>query len=510
MTKKISKEKENGIIYTPKWIVREILNNLDFISNIDKKILDPSCGDGAFLCEILKEVLSKENDINKVKYILENNIFGFDIDNNSLIECENNLNNILKESDFNFNVKWNLLNFDSLEKKNIFKYYEFFDFIVGNPPYIRIQHLGKERREKLQSEWKLSKKGSTDIYITFFEMGYKLLNKNGKLGFITPNTYLKTQAGKDLRLFFKNKKVIESIINFNHYQIFNNATTYTLITILSKNHNSSLFSLYQGNDKQEINFIDNININDLNNDNWVLKNNKILNRIKKIESRKFLLGNISKIHVGIQTLADDLYIFKNPKFLKGDLVEITLKDSRKFKIEKEILRPIIKVSILKDSNEKQNRFIIFPYEKINNKNQIIKENKMANKFPLTFKYFNEIKYELSQRDKEKINSVCFYAFGRSNGLDNTFGKKILTSPMNLKPNFILNEDENTTFYAGYCIKYDGDLRELLAALNSKDMDFYIKNTSRDYQNNWKSYAKSFIEKFGILNLSFNYKETLFD
>ena len=32
------------------------------------------------------------------------------------------------------------------------------------------------------------------------------------------------------------------------------------------------------------------------------------------------------------------------------------------------------------------------------------------------------------------------------------------------------------------------------------MEFYINHVSRDYQNNYKSFAKSFIEKFGIADL----------
>jgi len=93
--------------------------------------------------------------------------------------------------------------------------------------------------------------------------------------------------------------------------------------------------------------------------------------------------------------------------------------------------------------------------------------------------------------------VAWYAFGRSQGLDISFGKKILTSPINLKPNFIVWEREEYTFYAGYCIKFDGDLKLLAQYLNSKDMEFYINHISRNYQNNYKSFAKSFIEKFGV-------------
>ena len=39
--------------------------------------------------------------------------------------------------------------------------------------------------------------------------------------------------------------------------------------------------------------------------------------------------------------------------------------------------------------------------------------------------------------------------------------------------------------------------KLLSVLNSDEMNFYIRHTSRDYQNGWKSYAKSFIQNFGI-------------
>jgi len=85
-------------------------------------------------------------------------------------------------------------------------------------------------------------------------------------------------------------------------------------------------------------------------------------------------------------------------------------------------------------------------------------------------------------------------------LDTSFGKKILTSPINLKPNFMVWEREEYTFYAGYCIKFDGDLNLLCEYLNSEDMEFYINHVSRTYQSNYKSFAKSFIERFGINDL----------
>jgi len=323
------------------------------------------------------------------------------------------------------------------------------------------------------------------------------LNKTGKLGYITPNTYLKTKAGEGLRSFIKYNKILKILIDFEHNQLFDNATTYSLITILDKSHRKSAFSLFKG-DKESINYIDEVDIENLNKDNWILTSNDILEKLNEIERRGLPLSEIAKIHVGITTLADDYYIFKDP-VIESNLAKIKLKDGRTFQIERGILKPIIKASVLKNPYEDQNRFIIFPYKKVGGKHSIIPEKDLKEKYPLTYKYFRVIKEDLDNRDKGKPNPVAWYAFGRSQGLDTSFGKKILTSPINLKPNFIVWEKGDYTFYAGYCVKFDGDLELLAKYLNSKDMEFYINHISRNYQNNYKSFAKSFIEKFGVDN-----------
>ncbi len=289
--KEINKNKLNGVVYTPKWIVKTILDYLEYTVNNNihsKKIIDPACGDGAFLKEVVErfitDALNSNKSISEIKNLLECNIYGIDIDKNAIGLCRTNLNNIAKKYGI-YNVNWNLINNDSTNKEWISKLFKKFDYVVGNPPYIRIQNLGKEKRNKIQKEWKLCKSGSTDIYIAFFELGYYLLNNTGKLGYITPNTYIKTSAGKDLRLFIKNKKILELLIDFRHHQIFENATTYSIITILSKTHRQNKFKLYYGDSNKKIKFIDEIDLNNLNDNNWILCPNDILIKIKEIENR---------------------------------------------------------------------------------------------------------------------------------------------------------------------------------------------------------------------------------
>ncbi|RLC46890.1 MAG: hypothetical protein DRH57_05180, partial [Candidatus Cloacimonadota bacterium] len=98
---KVTKKKINGVVYTPKWIVDLILDRVEYKRNIYKrKIIDPSCGKGNFLITIVKRFLKdcKDNDLgsDKIKKLLNKNIFGFDIDETSIAECKKSLDNIVK------------------------------------------------------------------------------------------------------------------------------------------------------------------------------------------------------------------------------------------------------------------------------------------------------------------------------------------------------------------------------------------------------------------------------
>ena len=163
-----------------------------------------------------------------------------------------------------------------------------------------------------------------------------------------------------------------------------------------------------------------------------------------------------------------------------------------FKIEKNICVPIIKASTYK--GEAQNLFLIFPYKN----EKVIPKNVFKQDFPETYEYFLHHRSILEMRDKGGgKNYAEFYAFGRNQGLKTSFGKKIITSTMNLKPHFYVIKDESTSFYAGYCIKpkNDIDIYELCDALNSDLMEKYINTVSKSYRGGYKSYAKSFIKDF---------------
>jgi len=113
-----------------------------------------------------------------------------------------------------------------------------------------------------------------------------------------------------------------------------------------------------------------------------------------------------------------------------------------------------------------------------------------------------LKPELNKRDNGSPNSVAWYAFGRSQGLDTSFGAKIIFSPMNYRPNFVYYDNPECTFYSGYCIKYDENVKTLLTQLNSERMQEFVSASSRDFRGGWKAYNKKIIENFEVKILRF--------
>ena len=112
-----------------------------------------------------------------------------------------------------------------------------FDVVVGNPPYVSANDLKKSVSEQeytyLKNNFETAK-GTVDLYIYFFEKGLNLLNEKGNLSFITPNRYLSASYGEALREYLYNKVKVSSIIDYSNVKVFAEASTYPILTFLTK------------------------------------------------------------------------------------------------------------------------------------------------------------------------------------------------------------------------------------------------------------------------------------
>lgn len=471
----VKMKKQNGVVFTPEWVadfmVDEILNSQKITGK--EKILDAGCGEGVFTNIAAKKFAKLSGKpINKV---IEENIYFIDISKEYVKKTKQILQNLSNSKILKYNAITDDFCFHKFDEK--------FDFIIGNPPYVRIQNLN-ERKDQLQKNFIAASNGSIDLYFCFFEQALKLLKENGKISFITPNSHFHSFAGKNLRNLILPHLV--KVINFDHFQVFKNVTAYTAITFLRKE--KTIGFLFAENFKNDFNNLEykKISAQHMRSERWEFFDEKYLDKTINLNKKYSTLQEIANIHYGIATLKDEIYIF-SPE--KSDKNYLYLND---FKIEKNLCVPIIKASTYKGEN--QNFFMIFPYKN----EKIIPRNIFQKNYPEAYKYFLRHRDILEMRDKGGgKNYEEFYAFGRNQGLKTSFGKKIITSTMNMAPRFYVIEDEKTSFYAGYCVKPKNDvnLYELCDALNSDAMKEYIDSVSKSYRGGYKSYAKSFLKDF---------------
>jgi methylase of polypeptide subunit release factors len=491
LAKVYSKEKLSGQVYTPVFIVHKILDDIGYTGTyiLGKRIIDPACGDGRFLVEVAKRIIEVSSK-KEVKKNLEC-LYGWDINPVTVKGCIDNLNKLVS-----IPIDWNIRQANSIkhiQKQNLFlqkEGAEKFDYVVGNPPYIRIQHLDLEQRQYIQNNYTFCKSGSTDIYIAFCELCLSLLADDGICGLITPNTFLHTETARPMRQYFAKHKNLRQLTNYGDVQLFDNATTYSAITVFDRKEHPHF--LYQKALSPQTLESRQITFSELKEPFWQLSHHESTD----IPPKGKKLKDICKIHVGITTLRDSAYIFPIEK-IEGKFVFVKTQFCGTVKIEKEILKPIIKGSKLKNSGQEIVEYILFPYKKRNGRHTIISEEELQQKFPLAYNYLLSVKPELDKRDNGKPNAAAWYAFGRSQGLDTSFGAKIIFSPMNHRPNFVYYDNPECTFYSGYCIKYDGDIEDLLLQLNSERMQEFVSASSRDFRSGWKAYNKKIIENFEI-------------
>jgi len=210
-----------------------------------------------------------------------------------------NINKFLYENKIR-NTKLDILNKDTLK---VSKYNGKIDFVLGNPPYVRVHNLNNQYEEV--KKYLFSDNGMTDLYITFYEIGLKMLKKNGTLCYITPNSFCNSLAAKKLREYIKDTQSMELIMDLGHYQPFN-VNTYTCICKIVNNSKFETCKYYKYDIKTgNKEFISNIKYSDLFIDNNIIlssNNQKFLPLLRYKSKNKILVKN------GFATLNDKVFI----------------------------------------------------------------------------------------------------------------------------------------------------------------------------------------------------------
>jgi len=490
-----------GAIYTPlairNYIVDKGISNSDTVDS-NWKSADIACGCGGFLCTIAKKIKSKT----PFSYyeIFKNNIYGLDIKSYSVRRSKILLTLLaISEGEdrpkFSFNIfQGNSLIFDW--QKQV-KSFSGFSFIAGNPPYVCSKRIDPKLKKQLE-RFEVCASGHPDLYIPFFQIGVSLLSPNGTLGYITMNTFFKSLNGRALRAYFQRLQLSFSILDFGTTQVFKKKNTYTCICIITNTPCLAInYSRITSTEKLLADIAyEQIDYDKLNAQNgWNLHNNEILSKIENVGtpfSEKYTTRN------GIATLKNEIFIFKP---VREDRDHYYLQNGKIYPIEKEVCKDVVNPNFL-SSNDNLDEFIeklIFPYYFEQDKAKLITGREFSERYPNAFKYLNEKKIILSERDKGNGDYEKWFAFGRTQSLERRKYKLFFPHITASTPSYQISENSELFFYNGIAVIGETieELQVLTKIMSSSIFWFYIKNSSKPYSADYYSLSKNYIKDFGI-------------
>lgn len=204
-----------------------------------------------------------------------------------------------------------------------------FDVVIGNPPYIRQEEI-KQLKPNLQQQYDCYT-GVADLFIYFYERGFKLLKEQGNLTYISSNKYFRSRYGEKLRQFLAKNTAIHTLIDFGDAPVFEEAIAYPSIIVLTKvavAQASSLSQLNQDADAtvrvltweagkpiselvtvfNQESFV--IKQKDLTSDGWRLESSAVLQLLDKLRNAGTPLGEYvnGRFYYGIKTGFNEAFV----------------------------------------------------------------------------------------------------------------------------------------------------------------------------------------------------------
>lgn len=228
---------EHGEVFTHRWVVETILDMVGYTADrdlADMLITEPACGAGAFLGPIAERLSASCRNNGRSLAEAVHAVEAFDLlDHNVQLSRKLVANQLLADG-------WEAIETDKVAKAWIRQgdylleeaKTQAADFVVGNPPYIRLEDVPDARMSAYRSACP-TMSGRADIYIGFYEIGLRSLKPEGRLGFICADRWMRNQYGRRLRELVSNRYSIDIVLTMHGVDAFHEqVAAYPAITII--------------------------------------------------------------------------------------------------------------------------------------------------------------------------------------------------------------------------------------------------------------------------------------
>ncbi len=227
---------DHGEVFTRHWVVELILDWVGYTPDRDLAntvIVEPACGAGAFVGPILQRLTASCQVHGRSLLDTADAVRAFDLLDRNVRSSRDLAIRLMADRG------WDAPSAEKLAETWIRQgdfllqdEYRNADFVVGNPPYIRLEDVPDVRMNAYRAACP-TMGGRADIYVGFYEVGLKILKPGGRLGFICADRWMRNQYGSQLRELVSRAFNVEVVLTMHDVDVFLEAVSaYPAITII--------------------------------------------------------------------------------------------------------------------------------------------------------------------------------------------------------------------------------------------------------------------------------------
>lgn len=227
---------EHGEVFTRRWIVELILDWVGYTPNKDLTsavIVEPACGAGAFIGPVVERLIASCQAHGRSPLDTADAVCSFDLLDRNVRSSRDLAVRLMTGHG------WDAASAGKLARKWIRQgdfllqsEYRGADFVVGNPPYIRLEDVPDARMNAYRSACP-TMGGRADVYVGFYEVGLTILKPGGRLGFICADRWMRNQYGSRLRELVSRSFNVEVVLTMHDVDaFFEQVSAYPAVTII--------------------------------------------------------------------------------------------------------------------------------------------------------------------------------------------------------------------------------------------------------------------------------------
>lgn len=230
---------KQGAVYTKPWAVELLLDLAGYTKDRDLGAclaIEPAAGEGAFFLPMVERLFCSLSKHKRPLTHAQNALIAYEIFPESARTLQSALHSLLADHKVKASEAQELVASwikvgDYLTAVSTLPKAQ---FVLGNPPYVRLEDMSKETNTFLRANYS-TMKGRADLYIAFYEAALSQLKENGVCAFLCADRWMSNQYGTALRQLISQEASVETIVSMHNAEPFiEEVDAYPAVTVLRK------------------------------------------------------------------------------------------------------------------------------------------------------------------------------------------------------------------------------------------------------------------------------------